>query len=450
MLLWLTAFSLFVTYLVLQTQYFTEQPTSTLIVNQFNHTIQFPSVSICISSVEPEAVRHFIKLNPGDTPRDRMASMFNSTGILCYYGYRTWRQLWNSDFASGSQDCRDDAKLEWIDYPFSTAPTLCLTTNNSDLFATQTGVRMTFMGKLPAVSPFDQLTYGIRKPDQQYEPLLSNFLNIGVMTRARFRYSLSQSIKDCNSTTGGQAKCLSSFQQNCIETACNCTYPVITDEQAADLPEQLHGACVTKNLRGLCNYNTTGYTCPSFLALQRAKQVRAIAANNCTLEQVCASQAGQNACPLPSCDASSFPQVATSTSLSRNVLDGVVPEGGNETEYFRGFFVLSIILDSQTITIIQEVEGYTALSYFGSIGGMMGLLLGFVGARAVTLLDLADFLIHRHRFSVLTIAEWVEGFCKIGKRVEETSHDHPNVEKESPALGNGSAAMDIENRAKTA
>jgi hypothetical protein len=57
---------------------------------------------------------------------------------------------------------------------------------------------------------------------------------------------------------------------------------------------------------------------------------------------------------------------------------------------------------------------------------------------------------HRHRFSVLTIAEWVEGFCKIGKRVEESQYDHSSSGKESSALGNGSAAVDIENRAKTA
>ena len=94
--LWLTSFSLFVLYLVLQTQYLVSNPTSTLITRQFNATVQFPSVSICISSLSPDSVKSFAASNPGETPREQLTSLFNSSGILCYYG-RPVRQLWNAD-----------------------------------------------------------------------------------------------------------------------------------------------------------------------------------------------------------------------------------------------------------------------------------------------------------------------------------------------------------------
>jgi hypothetical protein len=323
-----------------------------------------------------------------------MASLFNSSGILCYYGFRSVRQLWNSDFATGSMDCRKDAYLEFIDYPFATNPTLCITVNNTDLFTTQPGVQMTFLGKLPDLAPFDAVTYGIRKPEEQYEPLLSNYLTLGLNTRSRFKIELSHQIKDCNATAGGQPKCLSNFQQSCIEQACNCTYPVITDDQAADLAEQIPGSCAKKNLEGTCNYNSTGFLCPPGLGGSRAIF--------CTLDQICGSKAAQHACPLPSCDDPTFPQISTFTPIDNRVLDGAAGIDANTTEALRGVFLLSVILESQTITIVQEVLGYTALSYFGSVGGMMGLLLGF---------------------SMLTIMEWVEGCCKIGKKVEEAAVD---------------------------
>jgi len=297
------------------------------------------------------------------------------------------------------------------------SPTLCLTTNNTDLFAKQTGVQMTFVGKLPTLTPFDSITYGIRKPEEIFEPLLSNFVTIGGQARVRFSYDIVQEIKNCNSTTGGQPKCLSSFQQACIETMCNCTYPRIEDSDAADLPSQLPGSCVSKHIRGSCGYNLTGLPCPAGLGFPNT--------DTCTLEQICGSDAGQQVCPLPSCEEPSFPSIATSTPIDRRILDGAVPPAGNESSYLDGVFVLSVVLGSQTITYAAEEVSYTSLSYFGAVGGMMGLLMGFVFSRSssdqnfawLNCLPTPRLL----KFSVLTIMEWVEGFCRIGKRVEETA-----------------------------
>lgn len=361
-ILWFTAAGLFLTYLVLQSMYLASAPTSTLITHDYNDTTDFPSVSVCISTLQPAVIRAFVKPNPGRNPREQMTSLFQSSGVLCYYGWRSLRQLWGSDFAATTL-CREAASLEWVDYPFATSPTLCLKTKPQKAY--QAGISMTIIGKVPDMNGFDQLTYGLRRPEEQFEPLLANFLETGLNTRVRFGTTVSTFIKACNDTTGGQPKCLASFQQSCIEKICNCRYPVINDTGANDLPEQLPGSCVVKNLQGQCNYNMTGFPCPA--GVNPASRP-----NGCTLNDVCGSDQARRACPLPSCVDTAYPQSASVAFIDPAIFNetGVI----NATDAMNGLFILSVILNSQTVTLAQEVVAYTPLSYFGAVGGMVSLI----------------------------------------------------------------------------
>ncbi|KAI9024648.1 Amiloride-sensitive sodium channel-domain-containing protein [Hyaloraphidium curvatum] len=379
--LWLTAAGLFITYLVLQSMYLAESPTSTLITQEVVSPMPFPAVSICLSSLNTSLIRAFVRPIPPGPPQQQLETLLNSSGVLCYFGWRTLRQLWNSDYSLGTQSCRENATLTWADYPFASSPTLCITTPPG-LLAEQPGVSLRFIGRLPFLEPFDTVTYSLRTPESQIEPLLSNFVVFGANTRVRFQTTISKSLKECDPNPGGQPVCFSRFQQQCIERACDCKYPVIEPGMAEeDLAAQLPGSCASKNREGTCTYHDPIFPCPD------SKKHR-----NCTLQTLCGPTESKKACPLPSCEETDYPQVASLSPISETTFEDVA-NGTAGT-----LFVLSVLLETQTVTLIEETEAYTVLSYLGAVGGMMGLLLGF---------------------SVLTILEWFEGCFHIGTKVEE-------------------------------
>lgn len=387
--LWLLSFSLFVGYLVLQSQYLMSSPTSTLITEEFVTPMVFPAVSVCLSTIVPDSIKAFIKLNPGNNIREQLESLFNTSGILCYYTMRNVRQLWNLEYTDETKDCRVHSRLEWIDYPFATSPTLCLSTGNQTLESQSAGSQILLIGKLPNLDTFDSITYSIKRTEDQFQPLLANFLTLGLQTRVRFSTSYTTSIKECDDRPGGQPKCMSDFQQRCVERVCNCTYPVITDPIASDLAEQLPGSCAAKHRLGLCNYDKNIFPCAP-------GNPKIKVANVCNLNDLCGSARALEACPLPSCEQTGFPQVASSRPLSSGVLNGT----GLNSSGAEGIFILQAVLNSQTVTYIREESAYTPLMYFGAVGGMMGLLLGF---------------------SMLTIMEWIEGCFKIGRKVQHVA-----------------------------
>ncbi|KAI9024864.1 hypothetical protein DFJ74DRAFT_666459 [Hyaloraphidium curvatum] len=391
LLLWLAAVALFITYFVLQTQYLVSDPTSTLITQEFVSPTPFPAVSVCLSTLDPDSVRSFVNVVSGISPEEQLVNLFNSSGILCFYGNRTPRQLANSDYVTGSERCRSDGQLSFIDYPFASSPTLCFTTPaNGSIAATQPGYSMIVVGRLPGLATFDSITYAIRKPEEQYSPLLANLLTLELTTRVRFSISRSTIINNCDSRPGGQSRCFATFQQSCIEQACSCSYPTINTTNGADLPSQLPGSCASKNLNGTCNFTQYPYPCrPPY------------SGSNCTLLQACGPEAAKAACPLPSCEEYEFPQTASTKPITAAMLNATVNGAQiNGTAAVDGTFILSVVLNDQMVTRIDETHAYTPLTYFGSVGGMMGLLLGF---------------------SVLTILEWIEGCWIIGKRVERAA-----------------------------
>ncbi|KAI9009062.1 hypothetical protein DFJ74DRAFT_686730 [Hyaloraphidium curvatum] len=242
--LWLTAFSLFVTYLVLQTEYLASFPTSTLITQVFVSPTPFPAVSVCISSLNRTTVAAFLRPPRGSTVLEQVADIFNGSGVACFYGLHTARQLLRYEIPSDGSGCSARSTVSFVDYPFAWSPTLCITTPG-DLVADQPGYTLTIVGRVPGLGVLDQLTYGIRQADAQFQPMLANLLSTGIHTRERFHIGTTRNIRNCDPQPGGQPKCLADFQQQCVEKACSCRYPAVagnvSGSSLSDLVEQLPG-----------------------------------------------------------------------------------------------------------------------------------------------------------------------------------------------------------------
>lgn len=382
-LIWFTAFALFVIYMVFQTMYLTSNPTNTLITAEFVTPTLLPNVSVCISSLDVPSVRQFLHLNTDSTPREQMTGLFNTSGVLCYFTWQSLKQLWQGRFETAT-DCRSTASISFVDYPFALQPTLCLTTT-VPLFAEAAGASITFIGHLPNASS-DTLTYAIRRNGEVYQPQVSNLVTMGAHTRVRFSIQNYTFIQDCDPRPGGQPECFAEFQQACVEESCNCSYPILNDINSFDMSTQIPGSCVLANLNGTCTYTTSGLTAPPNSQLT--------CGTNCTLAQVCGSTQAQRSCPFPSCETSLFPQVTSLAPISPSLFATSSSPDFNSS--VSTLFALTLVLDSQLIEVIEQVPGYTTLSYLGAIGGMLGLLLGY---------------------SVLSIAEWLEGCWRVMRKV---------------------------------
>ncbi|KAI9009069.1 hypothetical protein DFJ74DRAFT_686740 [Hyaloraphidium curvatum] len=364
--LWLTAFSLFFAYLVLQTEYLASFPTSTLITQVFVLPTPFPAVSVCISSLNRTTVAAFLRPPRGSTVLEQIADIFNSSGVACFYGLHTAHQLLRYEIPSNGSGCSARSTVSFVDYPFAWSPTLCITTPG-DLVADHPGYTLTIVGRVPGLGVLDQLTYGIRQADAQFQPMLANLLSTGIHTRERFHIGITRNIRNCDPQPGGQPKCLADFQQQCVEKACSCGYPAVAGNVSlSDLVEQLPGSCADKYLNGTCAMAQHGFPCPLW-----------IPGTNCTLSQLCGPDAAQRACPYPSCDETAFPSASSFAPLDAGELAALGVDAGAAS----GAFLLSVVLESQMVSRVDEEPAYTPLSYFGSVGGMVGPTLG-CGARS--------------------------------------------------------------------
>jgi hypothetical protein len=335
-ILWLTCFSLYITYFVAQLLQFLSRPSSTLVEAVMESPMAFPSVAICLSTTNASMIRQFFQ--------EPVSGGGLTLGVRCTFGFSAT----TTGSALNGQDCRSTARKEWSDYPFGVSPTACLRFNaEGEYVANLPGTTMTFIVNVPGLAnSIATANFQLLDPKDSVHPLLSNLIDVSSATKVLFQKSTSSQLDSCTNDAGGQRTCAIKAEQKCVETVCGCTYP---DPYS---PEDLPGSCAAKLQRGECVYGRPIYQCPG-----KINQL-------CALEDICSPKNIFAQCPYPSCFTMAFPFSASTNQL---------PSQFQGT----GIFVMSVVLRSVDVNTMVEVRGMTLLDFFGSIGGMMGLLLGF-------------------------------------------------------------------------
>jgi hypothetical protein len=336
LLLW--AFLIY--YIVVQAQYLASKPTSTSLTREPQSPYVFPAISMCLTTLNSTKAEQFLREASGIGP-----VLNGSTGMACSAGLGNPNDDIPEDGACGGRE------IQWIDFPFTVLPTICVTFNTPPLFSsTIAGASLTIAGRFPQMGTADLITYSLDAPNQPLTfPILNSAASKGVLTKVLFQEKQTKLIKDCD--PNNQAACQISFQQKCVESLCNCQYPEPNN------PITIPGSCELAFRSGECPIRQPIFPCQS-------------AGGTCTLLDACNPE---ETCPNPSCEASTF----TLTPSFREIAS---PDNAD-------LFVMSFVLASNEIEIAQETLIYNTLQFLSSI---LGLLAGLLGFSVVTIFEFCD------------------------------------------------------------
>ncbi|KAJ3315761.1 hypothetical protein HDU93_004610, partial [Gonapodya sp. JEL0774] len=146
---------------------------------------------------------------------ERLLTRDNSSmGVQCTFGTSSIKSS-----RSSTEDCRGDFGVEFVDWPFGVASSVCLSFNpgstTTNRTATTRGTVMKIEGS--GFHTNDDLRFMVHSKNSSYYPLQGQRIEIGSIVTNTFSRSSVSLIKNCNSDSNyDQLACYRQYEQSCI------------------------------------------------------------------------------------------------------------------------------------------------------------------------------------------------------------------------------------------
>ncbi|KXS08836.1 hypothetical protein M427DRAFT_39900 [Gonapodya prolifera JEL478] len=352
-LLWLGSASFLIYYVRNQWIYLNSNPTSTSVSYDYTNPFAFPTVTICLRyDFDAYSIERFLTNDN------------SSMGVKCDFGLSYVKSTKNE-----VSDCRKDATVEYVDWPFGVSSSVCMSFNPGTTTANRTaasrGTVMTIQGS--GFHSDDDLRFMVQSKNSSYYPLQGQRIEIGSVVTATFSKTSITRIKNCNTNSSyDQLECYENFEKNCIQQACGCKYISLESIRNSNIGQ---GAETCQEMFWLDSlYNTSCFAAKNLPCTSAPDAPR-----TCQLEDVCGDKKVQELCPDLSCSWEDWP-----TSTSVVTAAAADPVHG---------FSLELILDDLVVENVSEGQSYTTFNFAGDLAGMIGVTLGF---GALTVMELVD------------------------------------------------------------